>query len=174
MSLLDDNFDLCIEELVAGSLKKLITCFTSPLRKYTKNLPFFTEGTVPRVHVDKIEYNESGKYYIGYNYLAPSNKISFKLFNPDNHKVRNDNNRFDLLGYCRIGNYSIIGATKKCDKWEFSDNVYRGFRGFVWGWIKLSIDDIISGELYNPEIVTPTDEIIKQCQTSINNGQWVC
>lgn len=174
MSLLDDNFDLCTEELVASSLKKLIICnkySTSPLQKYTKNLPYFNEVNAPRVYVDKIEYNESGKYYIGYNYLAPSDKISFKLFNPDNHKVRNDNNRFDLLGYCRIGNYSILGATKKCDEWEFSDNAYRGF---VWGWIKLSIDDIISGELYNPEIVTPTDEIIKQCQTSINNGQWVC
>ena len=45
---------------------------------------------------------------------------------------------------------------------------------FAPGEHKLSIDDIISGELYNPEIITPTDEIIKQCQTSINNGQWVC
>lgn len=174
MSLLDDDFDFGLEELVASSLKQLLICdkfFHSPLHKYTRGLPFFAEDTVPRVYVDEIEYSESGMYYIGYNYLAPSDKISFKLFNPDNHKVRNDNKRFDLLGYCRIGNYSILGSTREYSVWELSDNVHRGF---VWGWIKVSIDDIVSRELYNPEIVTPEDEIIKQCQTAINEGRWVC
>lgn len=138
MSLLDENFDLDIKDLIVSGLKGL---FNPELENdhYTliEFLPFSKSYLSDvTIMVADFEPSKSGKYYIGYDLLdTPTIKrIKFKLFDPDYvvpfTKVKyNPLYHHDEAVTTKLQGYTIMGSV--CD-----GNLV---------WLKLDAQDIING-----------------------------
>lgn len=138
MSLLDENFDFDIKDLIISGLKGL---FNPELEddRYTliTFLPFRKSYLLDAtIMVADFEPSKSGKYYIGYDLLdTPTIKrIKFKLFDPDyvvpftNIKY-NSLHRHDEAVTTKLQGYTIIGSA-------YDGNL---------AWLKLDVQDIING-----------------------------
>ena len=138
MSLLDENFDLDIKDLIISGLKGLFNpeleddrCTLITFLPFRKS--YLSDATII---VADFEPSKSGKYYIGYDLLdTPTIKrIKFKLFDPDYvvpfTKVKyNPLYRHDEAVITKLQGYTIMGSV--CD-----GNL---------AWLKLDVQDIING-----------------------------
>ena len=156
MSLLDDNFadDFGAKTFVEEGIKKLLFeidyVHGNPLRNGIRGK--LKEG----MNITLEDFDSDFEYYyIGYDYLNIDGKIriKFKLFPSDSlvptcHITRSSetypfyNGRYTGStmeyrdNYYKIGNWSIIGIDS-----------YNPCRGYVWGWVKIKLNDLVSANL---------------------------
>ena len=163
MSLLNDDFDIKVEDLISCAIKELLVYDGnifgySVIGAYMKSLPAFNECDVPNVHIDGIEIGENEKCCIGCSYVPNSRDIHFKLFDPVyvSESYTFLENRYVIDGYILLGkikHYSFIRSE--------------------WGWINVNINDLINGNLHLNNITTPSDVSEEVMRRAVSNGEWV-
>lgn len=137
MSLLDEDFDVSVECLITSSVRKFLKYENDHNTLYSTGLGFTFKCDPDRINitVEPIEDSESGKYFVGYDYLRINDKerVKIKLFDvkylvPQQHRTiifedlrkRTDSMRpswwygepcYEVHGLQgRIGNYSILST----------------------------------------------------------------
>lgn len=160
MSLLDDDFDVRIEDLVASGIKT--QCFQNCSDYYIRQIFWnINERADFDLTIEPITPNESDEYYVGVDYLKINDRIrvKIKLFDPkyvvpQPHRTIIMNMESDHTchktwwrnGYPvyveensrgRIGNYVILGPL-------YGNN--------FGGWARYSIDQIIN-DISNPNSI---------------------
>lgn len=163
MSLLNNDFDINIEDLISRVIKKLLVYDGnifgySKIGAYMKSLPAFNEYDVPNVHIDGVGVGENEKCCIGCSYEPNSQDIHFKLFDPEyvSESYAFLENRYVVDGYILLGKIR-----------------YYSFIRSEWGWINVNINDLINGNLHLNNITTPSDVSEKIMRRAVNNGEWV-
>lgn len=153
MSLLDDDFDMRLEDIIACGIKK--QCFENCSNYYIRQIfGNINESADFNLIIEPIILSESGEYYVGVDYLKIGDKIrvKIKLFDPkyvvpQPHRTiimnMDAEYRRDYFGSWwshgepvyvtedprgKIGNYVILGP------------VY----GIMNGWFRYGIDQIIN------------------------------
>jgi hypothetical protein len=156
MSLLDDDFDVRLEDVIASGIRN--QCFQNCTDYYIRQIfGNINENIDFSLNVEPITPSESGEYYVGVDYLKINDKIrvKIKLFDPkyvipQPHRTIimsvGTEYRRDYSGSWwshgnpvyvtensqgRIGNYVILGAMQS-----------RGWS--LNGWSRYSIDQIIN------------------------------
>ena len=172
MSLLDDDFDVKMEDIIANGIKK--QCFQNSSDYYIRQIfgDINNESVVFDLIVEPITPNESGEYYVGVDYLRINYRIrvKIKLFDhkyviPQPHRTiimnMGTETRSSYFGSWwshgepvyvtesprgKIGNYTILGPA-----------LIGSYNGTYKGWARYSINQIIN------DITKPTtvDEYFK-------------
>ena len=157
MSLLDDDFDVRLEDIIANGIKK--QCFQNCSDYYIRQIFWnINENVDFNLTVEPITPNESGEYYVGVDYMKINDRIrvKIKLFDPkyvvpQPHRtiIMNMDTVYgsDYFGYWwshgdpvyvtessrgRIGSYVILGRPNGATLMD------------VCGWARYSIDQIIN------------------------------
>lgn len=152
MSLLDEDFDVKMEDVIVSGIKK--QCFQNCTDYYIRQIfGVINENTDFNLTIEPITPSESGEYYVGIDYLKINDRIrvKIKLFDPkyvvlQPHRaiIMNMDTEFRSSYYgswwshgdpvCvvessrgRIGNYVILGP----------------LYGNISGWARYSINQII-------------------------------
>lgn len=163
MSLLNNDFDINIEDLISCTIKKLLVYDGnifgySKIGAYMKSLPAFNEYDVPNVYIDGVEVGKNEKCCIGCSYEPNSQDIHFKLFDPEyvSESYSFLENRYMVEGYVLLGKIR-----------------YYSFIRSEWGWINVNINDLINGDLHLNNITTPSDVDEEIKGRAIDNNEWV-
>lgn len=163
MSLLNNDFDITVEDLISCVIKKLLVYDGnifgySVIGAYMKSLPAFNEYEVPNVCIDGIDIGENEKCCIGCLYEPNSQDIHFKLFDP---KYVSESYTFLKNRYV-VDGYVLLGKIK-----------YYSFIRSEWGWINVNINDLINGDLHLNNVITPTDVGERILRKAIDDGLWI-
>ena len=161
MSLLDDDFDVRLEDVIVSGIKR--QCFQNCSDYYIRQIFWSTNEDVDfNLTMEPITPNESGEYYVGVDYLKINDRIrvKIKLFDskyvvPQPHRTiimnMDTEYRRDYYGSWwshgepvyvtessrgRIGNYIILGP------------MYNS----LGGWARYSINQIIN-DISNPNSI---------------------
>ena len=149
MSLLDDDFELNLEDILESGLRQLLKKCRDKIYTSDIYIALFDDVEKAEINIIPFEPNESGVYYVGIDYLCLNGKERFniKLFDPKYVVVQpqrtiimeNLNHRYTFYGIDpapsyktysaagRIGNYKIISTSN--------------------GWIKFTLEEIMSGTI---------------------------
>ena len=159
MSLLDDNFDVDIKQLIQQKFTSIFNNQKSQwtniwlCENYARKLFPITDLNNCEVVIDDFDASDDNVYYIGYNYLKTNDihRIKIKLFNPK-YVVPTDR---------EIKQF----RNNSCNYWgEYNENVYTiktkavilGYNicynpiihvaGAWKQWAKININDLIAGK----------------------------
>ena len=149
MSLLDDDFELNLEDILESGLRLLLKNCRDQMYVSHIHITRFNDVENAKINIIPFEPNESGAYYVGIDYLCLNGKERFniKLFDPkyvvaqpQRTIIMDDlNHRYTFYGINpaptyktysdagRIGNYKIISTSN--------------------GWVKFTLEEIMSGTI---------------------------
>lgn len=156
MSLLDDDFDVRLEDVIASGIKK--QCFQNCSNYYIRQIFWnVNENTNFSLVVEPISPNESGEYYVGVDYLKINDRIRVKIKLFDPKYVVPQPHRTIIMNMDTKYRRDYFGSW-----WSHGEPVYvtessRGMignyvilepptllRGNAGGWARYSIDQIIN------------------------------
>lgn len=162
MSLLNNDFDITVEDLISCVIKKLLvydgnTYMNSKIKQYAWYIPNFMENNIPNIIIDGIDTAEDGKCCVGYT--IGTNEIHFKFFNPEYVFEHYEASAKDIM----IDDYDLLGKIR-----------YYSARYNEKGWIIININNFINGDLYQSSIMTPSDVSDMIRKDAIISGEWVC
>lgn len=152
MSLLDDDFDVKMEDIIVSGIKK--QCFQNCTDYYIRQIFWgIDENTDFNLTVEPITSSESGEYYVGVDYLKINDRIRVKIKLFDPKYVIPQPHRAIIMNMDTELRSSYFGSW-----WSHGDPVYvsessRGrignyvilgpLYGNISGWARYSINQII-------------------------------
>jgi hypothetical protein len=155
MSLLDDDFDVRLEDVIASGIKK--QCFQNCSDYYIRQIFWNINESVDfNLTVEPITSNESGEYYVGVDYMKINDRIRVKIKLFDPKYVVPQPHRTIIMNMNTEYRRDYFGSW-----WSHGEPVYmtESSRGRIWnyvileplmlhgnkcGWARYSIDQIIN------------------------------